>query len=92
MTQQYIVGELSILIAGLRPDHYPLLAASVKDLQRRVESAPLTALGPLVREAMDVADAACWNSLEQGDVGSFNQEATEAANLREFALCAKLLS
>ena len=91
MTQQYIVGELSALIAGLTPERCPRLAVAVHELRRRVECAPLCGLSPLVTEAMALADAACWTSLEEGDADAFIREATEAAILREFASCAGLL-
>lgn len=91
MTQQYIVGELSIRIAGLCPNACSPLEATVKELQHRVECAPYWSLGGLVLRAIDVADMACWRSLERGDVEQFRREAAEAADLREFATCAGLL-
>ena len=91
MTQQYILGELSILIAGLCQERSPWLAVAMDDLQFRVECAPLWALPALVSEAMELADAACWTSLEGGDVDAFIWEATEAEHLRDFAACAGLL-
>lgn len=91
MTQQYIIGELSVLIAGLRPGRCSLLALAVDDLRCRVECAPLWALPPLVSEAIELADAACWTSLEDGDADAFIREATEGEHLREFAACAGLL-
>lgn len=90
MTQQYIVGELSALIAGLCPKHSPGLAAALSDLRRRVECVPLPMLTALITEAMDMADAACWTSLERGEIDACVQEATEAAMLSEFAECAGL--
>ena len=91
MTQQYIVGELSVLVAGLCPDRCPALAECVRDLRHRVERTSPTALAPLVREAVDLADRACWTSLEAGDMDWFSQQAAGAAVLREFAICAGLL-
>jgi hypothetical protein len=40
---------------------------------------------------MELADAACWASLEQGDIDWFRREAAGATDLREFAVCAGLL-
>jgi hypothetical protein len=91
VTQQYIVGELSVRIAELRLGRSSPLEAAVQELQRRVERAPFWSLAALVCQAIDVADTACWGLLEGGDVEAFRQEAARAADLREFASCAGLL-
>jgi hypothetical protein len=91
MTQQYIVGELSVLIAGLYPVSGEQLAADVRELRRRVESAPVGALAPLAAEATTIADRTCWSSLEEGDAGAFARQATAAALLHDFAVTANLL-
>ncbi len=91
MTRQYIVGELSALIGDLYPISREELAADVRVLRRRVESAPVAALGPLAAEAEAMADITCWTSLEEGDTGAFARQATAAALLHEFALNANLL-
>jgi hypothetical protein len=92
MTQQYIVGELSVLIEGLSPDDSSALAVAVRDVQHRLERAALSDLVPLVREAVELADSVCWRSLEVGDADGFSREATRAACLCEFAACAGLLA
>jgi hypothetical protein len=91
MTRQYILGELSVLIAELRPQQDRALADKLSELQHRVERAPLAGLVPLVQEAIDLADAACWRSLDGGNLDWFRREARGAADLREFAVCAGLL-
>jgi hypothetical protein len=91
VTQQYIVGELSVLVGGLCPPAGPGLAASVKQLQRRVECSPVSELVLLVHEAIELADLLCWRSLELGDLEWFKHEAAGAVELREFAVCAGLL-
>jgi hypothetical protein len=91
VTQQYIVGELSIRIAALCPVACSPLAVTVQELRRQIEQAPFSALAPLVLRAIDVADLACWTSLEQGDMEWFRRESAGAADLREFAVCAGVL-
>jgi hypothetical protein len=91
MTQQYIVGELSLLIAGLCPVSREQLATDVRKLRCRVESAPVGALGVLAAEATNVADRTCWSSLEEGDAGAFARQARAAALLHDFAVNANLL-
>ena len=91
MTRQYLVGELSALIGDLCPISREELAAGMRVLRRRVESAPVGALGPLAAEAEAMADVTCWTSLEEGDTGAFARQATAAALLHEFAVNANLL-
>jgi hypothetical protein len=90
MTQQYLVGELSSLLAELEPVRRDW-AAAVHDLRRDVESSPLPVLPALAREAMNVADMICWAALEQGDVGGFCRCAQIAVALHEFSDNAGLL-
>lgn len=91
MTQCYLVGELSVRIAGLSPQQCPDLASAVSQLRERVERAPVPCLPPLVAEALTIADEACWALLMQGDAEAFAQEAAGALALSEFAVCADLL-
>ena len=92
MTQQYLKGELSLRLGevGNHPDCATVPA--VADLRRRVEDAPLSALPDLALEAMDVLDAVCWASLEDGDTAAFERESRLGRELHEFAVCAGLLS
>jgi hypothetical protein len=92
MTQQYIVGELSSLLAELRPAPSESLTNALDDLRRKVEVDPPARLPRLAREAMDLTDAICWAALEAGDPGSFRRYADGAAMLQEFTLSAKLLT
>jgi hypothetical protein len=90
MTQQYIVGELSALLAGLRPAPDEL-GEAVSNLRHEVEFGPLPKLSVLAREAMALTDMICWVALEQGDVSGFRRYADTAAALREFTASANLL-
>ena len=90
MTQQYIVGQFSLLLAELQPAPGEWLVV-VGDLRREVESSPLPMLPQLAHEAIDLTDLICWAALEQGDVGGFCRYATAAVALREFTANAGLL-
>ncbi|MGH3085568.1 MAG: hypothetical protein ACRDNP_16200, partial [Gaiellaceae bacterium] len=59
MTQQYIVGELSALLAGLQPVP-DALGEAVGNLRHEVEFGPLPMLPRLAREAMTLTDMICW--------------------------------
>jgi hypothetical protein len=91
MTQQYIVGEFSSLLAGLQPAPGELFAGAVDDLRREVELGPRTQLPWLAQEALTLADTICWVALEQGDTNGFYRYAGTAVVLREFAVAASLL-
>ena len=91
MTRQYIVGELSALIGDLYPVSGEQLAADLRELRCRVESAPVGALRTLAVQATAVADRTCWSSLDEGDAGAFARQATAAALLHDFAVSANLL-
>jgi hypothetical protein len=52
MTQQYIVGEFSSLLAGLQPAPDEVLGDAVGNLRREVEFGPLPMLPRLAREAL----------------------------------------
>ncbi len=90
MTQQYIVGEFSALLAGLQsmPDEW--LSRVVGDLRREVEVAPLAKLPQLAREATNLMEMLCWVALEQGDVSGFCRYAETAGALRDFTISASL--
>jgi hypothetical protein len=92
MTQHYIVGEFSSLLAELRPAPSEFLTSALDDLRREVEAGPLARLPTLAREAMTLTDGICWAALEQGDAGSFCRYAAGAAMLQEFTESAHLLS
>ncbi|MFI7067342.1 hypothetical protein ACIBL3_40555 [Kribbella sp. NPDC050124] len=92
MTQQYLAGELSQLLAQLRA-----VATDddsrrrIGDLRREAESMPLPTLASVAVRALLVADAMCWNSIERGDITAFSRQAAAGAALYEFGTCAGLL-
>jgi hypothetical protein len=92
MTQQYIVGEFSVLLAELQPvPGSESLGEAVRKLRHEVEFGPLAMLSPRAREATTLVDTVCWAALEVGDVQGFRRCADAAIALRELAVSAHLL-
>jgi hypothetical protein len=92
MTQQYLAGELSVLLARLQA--VTTNQASVHELarlRREAETGPVTALLSVVVRALALTDRLCWDSLEQGATAAFTCQATICAELRDFGICAGLL-
>jgi hypothetical protein len=90
VTQQYIVGEFSSLLADLQPSPGRCRDA-VADLRREVESSPLHELPLLAHQALSLTDVICWAALEDGNVTGFCRYAATARALGEFAENACLL-
>jgi hypothetical protein len=90
MTRQYIVGELSSLLADLQPAPGEWRAV-VDGLRREIESSPLTMLPELADRGMALTDDICWAALEGGATNEFCRFADAAGALREFASNAGLL-
>jgi hypothetical protein len=92
MTQQYIAGELSLLLARLQAVASDQTSArGVARLRREAETWPLAALTSVVVRALELADGLCWHSLKQGDTAVFSRQAAICAELRQFGVCANLL-
>ena len=91
MTQQYIVGQFSVLLAEMElvPGEWQ---ATVRDLRRKVETSPLPMLPRLAGEAMAVIDRVCWVALEEGDAAGFRRSAQTGASLRDFMANAGLVA
>jgi hypothetical protein len=93
MTQQYVSGELSLLLAQLRAVAISeALARDVATLRREAETLPRTALVSVTTRALTVADRMCWDSVSRGDATSFSRQAAAAAALHEFGICSGLLA
>jgi hypothetical protein len=84
LTQQYLIGQFSLLLGDLEAPPGELLTA-VKALRREVERSPVSVLPRLARHAIGLTDAICWAALEQGDTSGFCDCAAAAAALGEFA-------
>jgi len=91
VTQQYLIGQFSVLLEDLQPPPGERLAAAVHDLRRAVESSPPAMLPCLAREAMSLTDVICWAALERGDSQGFRRYAAGACALAEFTDAAGLL-
>jgi hypothetical protein len=93
MTEQYLVGEASLLLAHLQtatPD--AARAREVALLRHEVEETPPARLGAVVARALRMADDLCWESLDQGDVQVFSRQCACSADLRDFCICAQLIT
>jgi hypothetical protein len=90
MTQQYILGQFSVLLAEMEPVPCEW-QATVRDLRRKVETSPLPMLPRLAGEAMAVIDRVCWVALEEGDAAGFRRSAETGASLRDFTANAGLV-
>jgi hypothetical protein len=91
MTQQYLVGELSSLLAGLQPTPSASFGEAIGNLRHEVEFSPLRMLPALAQEALDLTDLVCQTALEQGDADGFCRSVGTAIALREFTVGAGLL-
>ena len=91
MTQQYLIGQFSVLLEDMEPAHGDRFAPAVRDLRGEVESSSVQMLPQLAREAMVLSDMICWGALERGDAIGFCRYAKAAVALGEFADAAGLL-
>jgi hypothetical protein len=92
MTQQYLIGELSVRLEQLQAVAADGAAREVARLRHQVETGPATGLAPAADHALTLADGLCWESLSRGDVAAFTRQARISADLRLFGVCARLLA
>jgi hypothetical protein len=92
MTQQYLVGELSLLLGQLQTvATNRAFVGDIARLRHEAETLPSTALSPVAERALDLADALCWDAVNRGDMVGFRRQAQASAELHEFGVCAGLL-
>jgi hypothetical protein len=92
MTQQYVVGELSLLLSGLQAVAGDAdAAADVARLRREAECRAPWDLEDIETSALAVADALCWTSLSDGRSTLFERQAAVGSQLLEFGVCAGLV-
>ena len=93
MTQQYLVGELSLLLGQLQQAAVDLaFTRAAAGLRREAETCPLAALPALIVRALELGDDLCWSSLGRGDTAAFSRQAEVSAELREFGVCSSMLA
>lgn len=90
MTQEYLIGELSVCLERLQAVAHAG-AGDVAVLRYQIETGPLTGLSSAAMRALALADGLCWESLSCGDTAAFARQAKVSAELRQFGVCARLL-
>ena len=91
MTQEYLIGELSVRLEQLQATVGQNAAREVARLRWQAETGPLTDLAVSAVRALVLADGLCWDSLSRGDTAAFACQAKISAELRQFCVCARLL-
>ncbi|UIX34223.1 hypothetical protein [Streptomyces sp. GQFP] len=93
MTQRYLVGETSVLLAQLQASGAdPVVAGELARLRREAESGPASRLSAVALRALELTDELCRDSLRRGDVRAFVHQCACGAELRDFCVCARLLA
>ncbi|GAA3784675.1 hypothetical protein GCM10022403_019190 [Streptomyces coacervatus] len=93
LTQQYLVGETSVLLAQLQASGAdPGVVRELARLRREAETGPVSRLGVVALRALELTDELCRESLRRGDVPAFVRQCACGADLREFCVCARLLA
>jgi hypothetical protein len=88
MTQQYLIGELSVCLERLQVATAPETARDVARLRHQVETGTTAGLELAASRALALADGLCWESLSRGDTAAFARQAKASADLRQFGVCA----
>jgi hypothetical protein len=91
MTQQYLIGQFSVLLEDLQPSSGDCLAAAVHDLREEVEHSSVPMLSTLACQAIALSDRICWGALERGDPIGFSRYVGAAIALGEFIDAAGLV-
>lgn len=91
VTEQYLIGQFSLLLEDMAPAPGDGFAVAVHDLRGEVEKSSVQTLPKLAREAMALSDMICWSVLERGDAIGFCRYAKAAVALSEFTVAAGLL-
>lgn len=92
MTQQYLAGELSVLLGQVQAvDRNQPSADGLARLRYEAETCPIGALASVAVRALWLIDDLCWEALASGDAVAFGREAAISAELRDFGVCAGLL-
>jgi hypothetical protein len=93
VTEQYTIGELSVRLLQLgavAPSQES--ACAFARLRGETETAPSETLPNIALQALHLLRGLCGDSLARGDLQALTSQATMAAELREFAVSARLLA
>jgi hypothetical protein len=92
MTQQYLAGELSLLLAQLQTVVTNEASVSaVARLRREAETQQSDGLVSVAIRALALGDGVCWEAVTCGDTAAFSRRSAASAELYQFGLCAGLL-
>jgi hypothetical protein len=91
LTQQYIVGELSSLLAELEPAGEDSVRDAVGSLRYQVECSSVSMLPRLAQDALELTDLICRSALDHGDADAYRRSVTAGTALRDFTVAAGLL-
>jgi len=92
MTQQYLAGELSVLLSHVQAVTTTEAArCAAWSLRHAAETEPVQALRGVTVRALALTEDLCWDSLDHGDTAAFTRQAAVCAELHEFGICAGLL-
>jgi hypothetical protein len=92
MTQQYLAGELSVLLSHVQAVTTSEAAGCAAwSLRHAAETEPVQGLGGVTARALALMEGLCWESLNCGDIDAFTGQAAVCAELHEFGICAGLL-
>ena len=92
MTQQYLAGELSVLLSHVQAVTTTEAArCAAWSLRHAAETEPVQALRGVTVRALALTEGLCWESLNHGDTAAFTRQAAVCAELHEFGICAGLL-
>ena len=92
MTQQYLAGELSVLLERVQAVTTTDAArCRVCSLRYEAETEPVRELGWVTVRALALTEGLCWESLNRGDTAAFIRQAAAGAALHEFGVWAGLL-
>jgi hypothetical protein len=92
MTQDYLIGELSVRLGELQAGAADETALELAALRQQIEAGPPQGLSAAATQALTLADRLCWDSLWEGDVAAFCRQAEISADLRLFGICSRLLT
>jgi hypothetical protein len=92
MTQQYLAGELSVLLSHLQAVATTEAAGcDASSLRHAAETEPVQRLPWVTVRALALAERLCWDSLTQGDAAAFTRQAVVCTELYDFGVCASML-